>query len=72
MSIITNAIFSPDIIEIGGRYMTVFLIIVLIASLLTTDTKYWNRYVSNIFDTSSNPLLLIFGAIVIFKIILII
>ena len=71
MSIITNAIFSPDIVEISGRYMTVFLIITLIASLLATDTRYWNNYASNIFGTSSNPLLLIFVTIVIFKIILI-
>ena len=68
MSIISNSIFPPGIINIGGEYMTVFMIVVLIMSLLLVGTKYWNKYISNIFDISSNPLLLTFVAIVIFKI----
>lgn len=72
MTIISNVQFSSDIIYDGGKLMTVFLIIVLIISLLLTDTKYWDKYISNMLDISSNPLLLIFVVIVIFKIMLII
>ena len=69
MSIISNSVYSPEIINVGGEFMVIFLIITLIISLLLVDTKYWNRC---IFDLSSNPLLLTFIAIVIFKIMIII
>lgn len=72
MSIISNSVYSPEIINVGGEFMTVFMIVVLIVSLLLTNTEYWNKYVSNVFDISSNPLLLTFVVIVIFKIMLII
>ena len=70
--IISNTNYPLDIVNIGGELMTIFLIISLIISLLLTNTKYWNRHVSDIFDMCSNPLLLTFMLIVIFRIILII
>lgn len=72
MSIISNSIYPPEIINIGGGFMTIFLIIVLIISWLLVDSIYRNEYILDILDTCSNPLLLIFIAIVIFKVILII
>lgn len=72
MSVISNSIYSADITNIGGEYMTVFVVILLVMSLLLVNTKYCNRYVLNIFDTSSNPLLLTFLIIAISKIMLLI
>lgn len=72
MSIISNSVYPPEVINIGGEFMTVFLIIVLIVSLFLIDTKYWNEFTSSMFNVSSNTLLLVFMAIVIFKIMLII
>ena len=72
MSIISNSAYSPEIINVGGEFMTVFVIVILVMSLLLTDTEHWNKYISNMFDIGSNPLLLTFVAIIIFKIMLII
>ena len=72
MSIISNSVYSPEIINIGGEFMTVFMIVILVMSLLLTDTEYWNKYISDMFDIGSNSLLLTFVAIVTFKIMLII
>lgn len=72
MSIVSNAVFSPEIINVSGMLMTVFLIIALIASLFLTDTKYWNKFVSDIFDMGTNLLLVVFAMIVIFKIMVIV
>ena len=68
MSIISNSIYPPDITNIGGEYVSIFLIIILSISLLASDTKYWSEYISNILKTCSNPLLLAFIAMVVFKI----
>lgn len=68
MSIISNSVYPPEVINVGGEFVTVFLIISIISTLLLIDTKYWNKYISNMFDASSNFLLLIFIVIVIFKV----
>jgi hypothetical protein len=68
MSIISNSLYSPEILNVGGEFMTAFLIIVLIMSLFLTDTKYWGEFTSSTFNVSFNPLLLVFLAIVIFEI----
>ncbi len=72
MTIISNGQFPLEIITTGGDYTIIFLIILLIISLLVADTKYWNGYISHMLGTFSKPLLLVFIAIVIFKIILVI
>lgn len=51
-----------------GKFVSIFLIIILSISTLVSDTKYWNEYISNSINIYSNPLLLIFVAIVINKI----
>jgi len=73
MSVIANITsFPSEVIYIGGGLMTVFLTIYLLISLLLSDTKYWDKYVSGTLDICHNPLLLTFTAILIFRIILII
>ena len=64
--------FSANIISMSGEFISIFLIIILSVSLLISDTKYWNGYISNILKTWSNPLLVTFVAIVIYKIMLVI
>lgn len=73
MSIIANVQnLSPKIISIGGEYISIFLIISLSISFLMSETKYWSKYTSNFLNTYSNPLLLIFVAIIIYKIFIIV
>jgi len=60
---------SIDIINIGGGFMTTFLIISLSIALLLVGTKYWNKITSDTFDICSHPLLLVFVMIIIFKIV---
>lgn len=69
LSIISNSVFSSDIINIGGNYMVIFLIILLSISFSLSDTKYRNDYISNVFNTCFGPLLLTFMMIMIFKIV---
>lgn len=71
MSIVANMQnMSPDIITDSGVLMSIFLIIILSISLLVSDTKYWNEYISSILRTYSDPLLLVFMTIVTYKIII--
>lgn len=65
--IISNTNYPLDIINMGGKFMVVLLIISFIISLLLIDTKYWNRYNTNIIETCSYTMLIIFVVIVIFK-----
>jgi ribosomal protein L40E len=50
-----------------GDLATIFLIILLSISLLLSGTKYWNKYVSDTIGTCSNPMLLTFVSMVIYK-----
>lgn len=73
MIIIANITsFPPEIVYIGGGLMTVFLIVSLLISLLLLDTKYWNKYISDTFETCYHSLLLVFVMILTFKTMLII
>lgn len=69
MTIISNIQFASEDIYMMKEYMAIFLIILLSISFLLEGTKYWNTYVSDIIVTSSNPLILVLVAIIIFKII---
>jgi hypothetical protein len=72
MSIIPDIqTISPDVTNVIGEFVSIFLIIILSISLLVSDTKYWNKYVSNSINIYSIPLLLTFVTIVIHKIMLI-
>lgn len=73
MNIVANLTsFSPEIIYAGGGLTTVFLIISLLISLLLLDTKYLNKYVSDMLNMYFYPLSLIFIMTVIFRAILVI
>ncbi len=68
MTIITNY-YSPETIYTAGEIVSIFLIVILIITLLISDTKYWNKQIADTFDVFSTPLLLVFIAIIIFKMI---
>lgn len=61
--------FSPEDISAGAGLVSIFLAISLSILLLTLDTKYWNKYVSNTFGICNNSLLLTFVVIVIYKVV---
>ena len=67
----TQTSFPVEMISQSGAFATVSLIISLGIALLISDSKYWNRWASSSLDVSSNPLLILFAAIVAFKIMLI-
>lgn len=68
--IISNVNYPINVIIIGGEFMTVLLIISLFISVLTSYTKYWDKYRSRILDACIYPLILILIEIVIFKMVL--
>ncbi len=57
-----------DVIYTGGEFTAICLIISIIITLLSFDTKYWNEYISDTLDMTSNSLLPVFITIVIYKI----
>lgn len=61
---------SSDIIYISGELATVCLIVSIIITLLLPETKYWNKYNSDILDMVSNSLLSVFITIAISRIII--
>ena len=69
---IENGYYSPENIYIGGELVSIFLIILLIIAFLISETKYWNMQTEYSLETYSNPLLLVFIAIVAYKILVII
>lgn len=64
----TQTLIPLEMISFSGALATVSLILTLIIALLTCDTKYENKWVSNNLDFSSNTLLVLFVAIVVSKI----
>ena len=68
MSIATISNITPEIINISGEFTTVFLIIAISISLLLAESKYWNRYISDVLDIYSYSILVVFIEIVIFNI----
>ncbi len=65
-------IFNPlplEVINISGKFTTVCLIISMVITLLLSETKYWNKYVSDTLDMNSNSLLFVFMIMTISKII---
>lgn len=71
--VIPNVRTPPlEVTNVIGEFVTIFMIAIISISLLVTDTKYWNEYVSSIINIYSSPLLLVFVIIVIQKMMLII
>lgn len=62
----------PEVTYIIEEIISIFLIITLSISLLVSNTKYWNEYISNSIDIYSYPLLLTLVTIIIHKIMFII
>ena len=60
-----------EVTNVIGEFVTMFMIAIISISLLVTDTKYCNEYISSIINIYSSPLLLVFLTIVIQKIMLI-
>lgn len=69
MSMIAGTVHL-DVIALDGELITIFLIIIVSISFLLSGTKYTDKY-DHILGTCSNPLLIVFIAIVISKIIVI-
>lgn len=61
-----------EVTYVIGEFVSIFLIAILSISLLVSDTKYWDKYISNIVNIYSVPLLLTFVTIVIHKIMIVI
>lgn len=71
MSIVVNTQSIPlDIIDISGGFISIFLIIILVLSSLVSESRYSNEYILDLLRIYSNPLLLVFIAIVTYKTIL--
>ncbi len=67
----TQTSFSFEVISQGGAFATVSLIASLSIALLISDSRYWDEWASSTLGACSNPLLLTFAAIVVFKVMLI-
>lgn len=69
INIIFDKLFNLDVPpDIGGKFTTIFLIIFIISSILLANTKYWNKYISDILNSISYSFLSIFIVITIFRI----
>lgn len=68
----TQTLFPLDVLSQSGAFATISLIVSLSIALLISDSSYWNKLSSSTLDACSNPLLITFAAIVVFKIMLII
>jgi hypothetical protein len=68
VNIVSNVTFSPESVYVREEFISVFLIISFSILLLTFETKYWNKYISNIFGMCNTSLLLTFVTIVTHKV----
>ncbi len=64
-------IFSVEQVVTGGMLATISLIISLSVAEVLTESKWWNRWASNTLEICNTPLLVVFAAIVLFKIMLV-
>ena len=64
--------YPMELISQGGEIAIISLTISLSIALLISDSKYWNRWASSSLDSCSIALLVTFGFIVFFKVIMII
>lgn len=70
--ILQYIMFNPlplEVIDIGGKFTTICLIISMVITLLLSETKYWNKYISDTLDMNSHTLLSVFIIMTISKII---
>jgi hypothetical protein len=55
-------------LAIGGVAASIFLIFLLSSQEIISVSSYWNNKIMNTFNTATMPLLIVFFAIVVFKI----
>lgn len=65
--IIPSGIYSPNVADVEGEFVAIFLMVAIVVSLLLSYTRHWNTYNSNVVDTCLYPTLVTFVGIVVFK-----
>ena len=60
--------FSVEQVVIGGMLATISLIISLSLAEVLVESKWWNKWASNTLEICNTPLLVVFAAIVAFKV----
>ncbi|MCD6208131.1 MAG: hypothetical protein J7J06_09120 [Methanosarcinales archaeon] len=64
-------ILAIEQIAIGGMLATISLIASLSVAEIMVESKWWNRWASSTLEMHNIPLLLVFSAIVIFKVLMV-
>ena len=64
-------IFSVEQVVTGGMLATISLVLSLSMAEVLVESKWWNRWASNTLEICNTPLLVVFAAIVLFKILLV-
>ncbi|RLG31117.1 hypothetical protein DRO03_02150 [Methanosarcinales archaeon] len=59
---------SVEQVVIGGMLATISLIISLSMAEVLVESKWWNKWASNTLEICNTPLLVVFAAIVAFKV----
>jgi hypothetical protein len=69
-SAISSAISMTSVtsLAIGGVVATIFLIFLLSSLEIISASSYWNNKIKNAFYTATLPLLIVFFATVVFKV----
>jgi hypothetical protein len=62
----------PEITSQIQLLVTVSLVVSLSIALLSSDSKYWNRWASSTLEVCSSPLLITFAGVLAYKVMLII
>ncbi|MHC1575136.1 MAG: hypothetical protein ACXQTY_04970 [Candidatus Methanogasteraceae archaeon] len=61
-------IFSVEQVVVSGMLATISLIISLSMAEVLVGSKWWNKWASNTLEICNTPLLVVFAAIVAFKV----
>ncbi|NJD78605.1 MAG: hypothetical protein FIB08_16175 [Candidatus Methanoperedens sp.] len=64
--------FTIEVIQYSGAIVVIFLIVFIFIKLLVSDSRYWHEWSESTLNATIRPLLIIFVAIIIHRIILII
>ncbi len=64
--------FTIETIQHGGAFVVILLTVSIFIKLLVSDSIYWHEWSESTLNAAIKPLLIIFAAIIIHKIILII
>ncbi len=63
--------FSVEQVVICGMLASISLVISLSMAEVLVESKWWNRWASNTLEICNTPLLVVFAAIVAFKVLLV-